>query len=223
MKQTLIANRTNYDAPWAADFLRSLFHPGMKAVILPPIEQEGWASERDAWLAEFGRDSDHRYDMERPLRSYGIREFVWWDGDSLSLEHLFSEIEEADVLVIFGDDPHPCMRMLEDTGLDEAVKQFDGVLVVLSEAAQIVTARFGERYEMQEGLGLIQGASLCMHYDESEAQMRKMIHTLETQEPHVLVLSDRSGVYFEEGHIELLGDAFIAEEEDLEELYALIA
>ena len=49
-----------------------------------------------------------------------------------------------------------------------------------------------------------------------------MIRMLERDGLSILVLSERSGVYLEEGHVELLGDAFIADENDLDELYSLL-
>jgi hypothetical protein len=36
------------------------------------------------------------------------------------------------------------------------------------------------------------------------------------------VLSEKSGLYIENGSLELLGDAFIAEDSDLDELYSLL-
>ena len=226
MKRTLIANRTNYDRPWAADYLRHVIRPDMHAVIVPTRTDEGYASGTPDWESSFGKGSDLRYDMERPLRSYGVRSFRWLDHGRDDPEAMEQAILHADITVLFGSDPFEAMNMIEDNNLRSALLHGQGMLITLSEVSSVVCAQFENEsmYDrgVREGLGLLGGAHLCMHYDESEEQMRRMIRQLEDEGGSLLVLSDQSGVYLEDGHIELLGDAFIADEGDLEELYSLL-
>ncbi len=224
MKQLLIVNRTGYDRDWAASVLAGIFHQGMKAAVLPLEYEEGWASDRMQARSRFDEGSERRYDVERPLRSYGIREFRWL-LDSPPGE-IRTSLETSDVLCLFGSDPSQCMDRIEDLCLEEAIRSFDGILVVLSTAASILEAQFESMdawdTELHTGLALLPGVHFLMHYDQSEEAIRKMIRMLERDGLSILVLSEKSGVYLEEGHIELLGDAFIADENDLDELYSLL-
>ncbi len=226
MKRTLIANKTNYDAAWAAEFLSGVFRSGMTVCVLTTEEREGWANGSADWESRFGETADLRYDIERPLRSYGIRRFRWFDPQRDDDEQIRRGILESDITVLFGTEPSVCMDVLEDHDLVSALLSSPGILIALSEAALTVCREFENEalYDRsaRKGLGILQGAHLCMHYDESEEQLRRMIRLLETQGGSLLVLSAGSGVYLEEGHIELLGDAFIADEQDLEELYSLL-
>ena len=135
-------------------------------------------------------------------------------------------IRDCDVTVLFGTDPSVCMDVLEDHGLTDVILDSPGILVTLSEVSAAVCGEFENEalYDrsLRRGLGIMNGAHLCMHYDESEEQLRRMIRQLEIHGGSLLVLSEQSGVYLEDGHIELLGDAFIADDSDLEELYSLL-
>ena len=88
-------------------------------------------------------------------------------------------------------------------------------------AAQFET---GDEYERSErdGLARIPLIRFHMHYSETEEELRKMIRYLETDSRPLIVLSEKSGLYIENGSLELLGDAFIAEDSDLDELYSLL-
>ena len=98
--------------------------------------------------------------------------------------------------------------------------------MTLSEASHIAETEFesGEEYEREsrEGLSLLGPLHLHMHYQETEAELRKMIRYLERDGQPLAVLSKNSGIYLGGGAFELLGDAFIAEESDLDELYSLL-
>ena len=226
MKRTLIANKTNYDGPWAAEFLSEVFSRQMSACVLTTESGEGWSNSSADWESRFGEAADFRYDIERPLRSYGISSFRWYDPQRDDDDAIRRGIRESDITVLFGTEPSVCMDVLEDHDLKEAILSSPGILIVLSEAALTVCRDFeNEEYydrSAREGLGILKGAHLCMHYDESEEQLRRMIRQLEIHGGSLLVLYERSGVYLDDGHIELLGDAFIADERDLEELYSLL-
>ncbi len=226
MKRTLIVNKTNFDGSWAAEYLSGIFQPGMSVCVLTSEMDEGYTSGVEDWETQYGSGSDFRYDIERPFRNFGIRSFIWCDSHRDDPEQIRTRIRNASVCVLFGTSPSACMNVLEDGDLIEPLMSTEGILVTISEVSEIVCREFEneELYDrgIRRGLGILQAAHLCMHYDESEEQMRRMIRQLETDGGNLLVLSERSGVYLEDGHIELLGDAFIAEENDLDELYGLL-
>ncbi|MBQ9328369.1 MAG: hypothetical protein IJ225_07525 [Solobacterium sp.] len=226
MRQTLIVNKTNYDKPWAAEFLSGILRSDMKVCVISDAADEGWTMDREGWDTRFGEDSDFRYDIERPLRSYGIRYFFWYDPYRDEAEPLASKIRESDITVLFGTNPVSCMDTIMDLGIEELLIHGNGLLITISEVSSLLCGSYeveeaGIR-SVREGLGILSAASLCMHYEEHEEQLARMIRLLEVLGGSLLVLSENSGVYLDGTHIELLGDAFIADESDLEELYALI-
>lgn len=222
----LIANQTNFDREWAAEFLVTLFRKDMHVLIIPLARNEGWASDVREWDESFQEGSDYHYDLERPFRSYGIRSFSWLDQYRCTREEAVRAIEQSDICVLSGNDPSACMDQIEELGIVNELKEYRGILVTLSEASHLAETEFesgweGEK-EMRAGLGLLGPLHLHMHYQETEAELRKMIRYLERDGQPLAVLSKNSGVFLGGGAFELLGDAFIAEESDLDELYSLL-
>lgn len=224
MRKILITCRTGYDRDYAASTLLEVFQRDMKAAVLPLEYEEGWASDRMEAVRRFDHRSDRRYDIERPLRAYGVKNFTWLVG--LSPEETEKRIKESDILCLFGEDASECMERIEDLGLYETIRNYDGILIVLSAAARILEDTFetGEDRDRRtiSGLGILSAVHLLLHYDESEEAVGKMIRMLERDGQPILVLSEQSAVYLEEGRLELLGGAFIADENDLDELYSLL-
>ncbi len=223
VQNILVANQTNYDQDWAASSLIQILRRGEKAVILPLEYDEGWAVDAMEFQERFASGSDFHYDVERPLRAYGIRDIQWMDFHGALKSESCSD---ADILCIVGTDPDQCMERIHDLGLEDMLSSFHGLLILLSESAHILEQEYesesGYDRLMMEGLGILSGVHFLMHYDESEEQIRKMIRMLETDGKPLFVLSKKSGVLIADGHIDLLGDAFIAEENDLDELYSLL-
>ena len=222
----LVVNKTNFDQPWAAEFLSQLFSSDMHVMILPLGHDEGWASDAGAWKERFDEVSAYHYDLERPFRSYGMKSFRWIDYHDVSSAEVKSALAESELCVLVGTDPAACMERIEELDIRDALSSYHGILVLLSEAAHILEASFETSddvtRDMHEGLGILPFVKFHMHYAETEEELRHMIRLLEADEKPVLVLSDQSGVYFEGRSFELLGDAFIAEDSDLDELYALL-
>ncbi len=222
----LIANKTNFDQVWAAEYLHGVIGREMHALIIPLGHDEGWASDAGIWEDQFSSESDYHYDLERPLRSYGIRSITWMDFHQETSMSAAEKISQADLVMLAGDDPGAGMDRIEDLSLIEAFQNYRGLLITVSEISQILSAQFetGDEYERSErdGLALFPMIRFHMHYSETEEELRKMIRYLETDSRPLIVLSEKSGLYLENGSMELLGDAFIAEDSDLDELYSLL-
>ena len=223
--QFLIVNKTNYGDRWAGEFLHTILRPGMQAAILPLGYDEGWAKEADDWSRDFETSGERHEDLERPLRIYGIHSFNWIDFHRETERSAAEKLEEADICVLVGTDPAAAMERIEDLALEETLMRFDGILITLSEISHILEESFetGDEYDRQlhRGLGLLP-MRFHMHYSETEEELRKMIRYLESDNRPLAVLSEKSGLYVGNGVLELLGDAFIAEDNDLDELYSLL-
>ena len=222
----LIVNKTNFSQSWAAEFLHTVFRPDMHAVIIPLGHDEGWAAEAGDWDSDFAETGERHEDVERPLRSYGVQSFAWLDFHREDEQSASRRILGADICVLVGSDASGAMDRIEDLNLTGTLKQFGGILITLSEVSQILTGVFeeGEERDRTErpGLNLLPMLKFHMHYSETEEELRRMIRYLESDSRALVVLSEKSGLYVENGKMELLGDAFIAEDSDLDELYSLL-
>ncbi|MBR0478703.1 MAG: hypothetical protein IJJ24_06370 [Solobacterium sp.] len=212
---------TNYDGVWASDVLPEILGGRMKAAVLPLSYDYGWSSDAAEWSVQFSEDSMFRYDLKRPLVSFGIPEKnIRWI-DHFRMEGF--EPDDYDVLVLAGEDPAECMMRMEDLGLD--LQSYRGILIGLSAGASIMAERFSlfsedsPVFELLPGLGLSRGFLLDMHWQEDEYHLRNVIYMLETQDLPVICIPEDGGLLEEEGQFLLFGSAFAVTDRDLDRLY----
>ncbi len=212
---------TNYDGVWASDVLPEIFSSRMKAAVLPLSYDYGWSSDAADWSEQFSEDSMFRYDLKRPLVSFGIPEKnIRWI-DHYRMEGF--EPDDYDVLVLVGEDPAECMMRMDDLGLD--LQSYRGILIGLSAGASIMAERFSlysedsPVFELLPGLGLSQGFLLDMHWQEDEFHLRNVIYMLETQDFPAICIPEDGGLLEEEGQFLLFGSAFVVTDRDLDRLY----
>lgn len=227
--QVLLVNKTNYDQDWAAETLIDVIRPDMRALIMPLSYDEGWSSDAGLFQDVFARGSDYHYDLERPLRSYGIPEknIRWIDFHRDDPSVIREQIAKADILCLVGSDPMECMERIEDLGLKDALVHYRGILIAVSAASKILQDMYyatmdeSEDFHYEEGLGILSDVDLDIHYFEDRYHLAGIIHSLEERGVPQIILPDTGGVLIDSGHVNLLGNAFVADVKDLDEVYEL--
>lgn len=225
----ILLNSTNFDQAWAAETLIHVLHPHMKTVILPLSYDYGWASDADDWRQRYDDGSDYSYDLMRPLRSYGIT------ADDISLldyyaddpEDMESRILHCELLILVGEDPDACMERLDDLCLISAIRSFSGIVMGLSAGAKIQQEAYFRtidddmEFSYRQGLGLLHGFDIDTHYAQDCFHLLGLIRSLETQNLPVAVLPEKGGLLVSGSEFVLMGEAFIARINDLDDLYLL--
>jgi hypothetical protein len=74
-------------------------------------------------------------------------------------------------------------------------------------------------YQYQEGLGLLSGFDIDVHYEEDLTHVEALIRSLEDMGKPVIACPNEGGVLIEDDHFELLGGAFVVDVNDLNDLY----
>ena len=224
----ILLNKTNFDGEWAAQTLYSLFSKDMKVVILPLSSKTGWASDYEDWSDRFQYGSEYNKDLVRPFLRYGISRknitiLNHFDEDE---EHLNYVLNNADVICLSGDNPVDSLNCLLDLNIISTLMNFDGILITLGAAASIQSEFFPVydglgSFSEKEGLGVLQGVDLEMDYQETDEHLKHIIQTVEDRNRKVIICPKDSGILLTDTHTELLGNAFIADENDLDEMYNL--
>ena len=70
-------------------------------------------------------------------------------------------------------------------------------------------------------MNYIQGVDLVMDYQETDEYLKYIIETIEDRNRKVLICPKDGGVLLTDTSTELLGSAFIADQNDLDEIYRL--
>ena len=131
----------------------------------------------------------------------------------------------ADVLFFTGGYPDWMLQRLYDFGIEQAVHDFDGVIMGTSAGALIqleeyhLTPEDGYEFQYQYGLGMLSGFDLEVHYEEDERHLEAIIRTIEEKGIPVIAMPNEGGLLIDGDHFELLGGSFILDSRHLDELY----
>ena len=223
----ILLNINNFDEPWAYGTLENFLNPDTKVLILPLSYDDGWINDAFEWKEKYGRGSAEYKDIVRPFRSYGIKErsIRWINYYEDDHESCVRKISEADVLFFTGGYPGWMLQRLYDLGIMDAIREFDGIIMGTSAGAMIQLDEFHltpeEDYEFQyyEGLGLLSGFDIDVHYEENLTHIEAIIRTIEDTGRAVICMPNQGGVFIDGDHFELLGGSFVLDSDDLDELY----
>ena len=223
----ILLNISNFDEPWAYASIEPYLPKDAKVLILPLSYSEGWITDSEEWKEKYGRGKKYYEELVRPFRSFlipdkQIRWVNYYEDDAQSAKR---KIAWADVLFFTGGYPDWMMQRLYDLDIQNAVREFDGVVMGTSAGALIQLDEFhltpDEDYEFQyqEGLGLLSGFDIDVHYQEDENHLGAMIRSLEDLGKPVIAYPNQGGIIIDGDHFELLGGAFVADVNDLDSLY----
>lgn len=223
----ILLNISNFDEPWAYESMARYLHPDTKVLILPLSYDEGWITDREEWHERYGRGHEHYEEIVRPFRAFGIpderiRWINYYEDDPISAA---AKIAEADVLFFTGGLPDWMMQRLYDLDIQQAVRDFRGVIMGTSAGALIQLQEFhltrdaDYQFQYQYGLGLLEGFDIDVHYEENADHLYAIIRSLEDKGLPVVCYPNRGGLIVDHGQYQLLGGAFVVTVEDLDEIY----
>lgn len=173
----VLLNYYNFDEPWAFDTLKPLIY-GKKTLILPLAFRPTQAWDMQSWLSIYGRNGEKYKAITSPFAAYDIC------GDKLSWLNCFDtdanfigQINDAEVLFFTGGMPERAIDWLDKLGLTDAVKGFKGVVMGASAGAMLQLERYHitpdedyASYGLWQGLGLVKGLDLEVHFLDTELQ-----------------------------------------------------
>lgn len=173
----VLLNYYNFDEPWAFETLKPLIY-GKKTLILPLAFRPTQAWDMQSWLSIYGPNGEKYKAITSPFETYGIC------GDKLNWLNCFDtdadfieQINAAEVLFFTGGMPERAIDWLDKLGLTEAVKGFGGVVMGASAGAMLQLERYHitpdedyASYGLWQGLGLVKGLDLEVHFLDTELQ-----------------------------------------------------
>lgn len=173
----VLLNYYNFDGEWAFDTLYPLIN-GKKTLVLPLAFRPEQATDNAGWQQIYGENGEKYPAITRPFEAFGIV------GDKLRWLNCFDEqadfiaqIAWAEVLFFTGGMPERAIGWLDRLGLTEAVKNFDGVVMGASAGAMLQLEHYHitpdedySDYGLWNGLGLVKGLDLEVHYLATDLQ-----------------------------------------------------
>ena len=221
---SVILNGSSFHEDWGGSALQYLLPPESRVLIIPLSANDEWGSDARLWEEQFRKGRRQYEALVRPFRAYGIKDaqIQWINYYEDDQNSALDKIRDADVLYLVGSNPSWMMQRLEDLGIVETVRSFRGTVMSAGTGSLLQLSGFRiaeDDYYEREGLGLITQFSLLPDYRQTERDLYALIRMLEDEEKPVVVLPARSGVIYDHGHFEALGEAMLLRPSDLDSIY----
>lgn len=176
MKANILLNYYNFDGEWA----RETLEPYVKGrvLILPLAYREHDIYDKESWQRVYGEGGEKYDNIMRPFYSYGIakQNIGWLNFFDQQADHV-AEINAADMLFFTGGMPEKAIARLAALDLIQVVRNFGGVVAGASAGAMLQLSSYHvtpdedyAEYGLWQGLGLVDGFDLEVHYLDTELQ-----------------------------------------------------
>lgn len=222
----ILLNDLNFDAKWAYPSLQPYLTKDSHVFVMPLNASEGWSNDELEWEHQYQKGGRLYEKIIQGFRNYLIGEenVKFFNHQQDSKIQFEKNLETADILYLYGDDGEHMMMRLEDLGLLETIRQYDGIIMSNHAGSNLVMETFDSTYEWEEeeitGLGILSGFALMPDYVEDAAHLARLIRHIEIHGKAVFAFGKDGGVIIDHGRYELLGNAFTASDQDLDAIYS---
>ena len=209
----ILLNYYNFDGDWTQGKLDKYFR-GKKALIIPLAFRESQAWDVESWNAVYGKGGEKYDNILRPFLSYGLKESeVKWLNYFDRAADFAQMIRDAEVLFFCGGMPEKAIARMQDLGIIDLVKNFDGVVAGASAGAMLQLDRYHitpdedyDTYQLCEGLGLVAGLDLEVHYLNTDLQNQCTARAVRDLRCPVYQMWHEGGLLVEDGTVTTLGN-----------------
>jgi len=176
MAVNVLLNYYNFDESWAKPHLEKLL-VGKKALILPLAFRQIQAWDNDSFLSIYGKGGEKYDNIIKPFLAYGIDEgSIAWLNPFDDNQNYTAMVQQADVLFFTGGMPEKAIRRIMQMGIADAVKKHPFVMgasagaMLQLEKYHITPDDDYDTYGLWQGLGLVKGLDLEVHYLATDLQ-----------------------------------------------------
>ena len=221
----ILLNRPNFNEIWAYPSLQQVLLPTMHVLIMPLDKSAGWANDGINYQKRYQKGSRIYEQLIQPFSVYQIpsENIVWFNPYQDSEYELQQKIQQSDVIYLVGSNEESMMQCSNDFHLKEHLNSYEGIVMGDYHGSLIMLDEYyssnGWDDELHQGLGLLQGFQLDSSYVEDVTHLKRMIDVIEIVGKAMFCFAKKGGVIIDCGHYELLGDAFICYNDDLDCLY----
>lgn len=172
----VLLNYYNFDGQWARPHLEK-YVTGKRVLIIPLAFRESQAWDNDSWLSVYGKGGEKYDNILRPFLAYGYNEQdVKWLNPYDCGDYV-KQIQNSTLLFFTGGMPEKALKRMNELGITDAVRNFNGVIMGASAGAMLQLDEYHitpdedyDRYGVYKGLGMVKGLDLEVHYLETDLQ-----------------------------------------------------
>ena len=221
----LIFHENNFDAEWAYESLRNILTPDKQVLVFPLFFNEEWSEDLENFEHRYRKGSRAYEKIAAPFRNYLFKDdhlhFLTLNQEDA--QSLKTKIANTDILYLIGNNPVTMMEVIEDYGLQKTLLEYDGIVIGNAAGSTVMMDEFlpDEEWDREKkpGIGYLRGFMLDAGYEEDAYHLQKIIRSLQEEGKAVFGCPKNGGILIQDGHYELLGDAFAADDNDLDNIY----
>lgn len=221
----ILLTRPDFQEAWAYESLQYILTKEMRVLVLPLGHDEGWAADGESFEYHYCKGSRAYEQIVAPFRVYQIKDsdVHWLNPYQADHTALQTALKNSDVVYLCGKDPDAMMECIQDHEFEKELIQYQGIFMGDAAGSKIMMDEYFSDQEWKEenghGLGLLQGFTLETGYIEDVIHLKHIIRSIEEKGKAVFGCPAKAGVLIQNGHYDLLGDAFTCSEDDLDRIY----
>lgn len=225
----ILLNINNFSEEFAYDALREIIDPRMKVLIIPFSYHEDWIDSEEEFDQHYQKGKEEFEDIAREFMNYGIPrrniKILHYYRDSI--RRCKSKIYHADIIFLTGGYPDRFLYRIDQKHIRKDLQKFRGIVMGTSAGAMIQFDEYhvtpeeeGQDYEYHEGLGLLSGFDIEVHYEDSFEHLASLITDLKLHDKTIFALPNWGGMIVDGEEYQLLGDAFEVNAQDIDIMQA---
>jgi len=199
------------------DSLAKYIKPESRVAVVAFSFRDSQIASAAEWDALYSCENGRYYGgIVKPLLAYGVAEenvtFVNYFTDTS--ESAAETIRQTDIVYFLGGLMDKTVERIDEFGLREVIAAYDGVIMGYSAGALIQLAEYHvspdadyPEFGYYEGLGLLNGFYLEVHYEGNpvqEACIRRVL--AERRKPVYATADENAAIIIDGGEMQLLGD-----------------
>ncbi|MBQ0066271.1 MAG: Type 1 glutamine amidotransferase-like domain-containing protein [Firmicutes bacterium] len=221
----ILLNINNFSDEFAYDTLKEIIHPDMKVLIIPFSYHESWIDNAREFNKHYLPGKDEYEDIVKEFLNYGIKRknikilHYYWDSNRKCRNKIYN----ADIIFLTGGYPDRFLYRIDQKNIRKSIQKFPGIVMGTSAGAMIQFDKYhvtpeeeGQEYEYHEGLGLLSGFDIEVHYEDSFLHLSGLITDLKLHNTPIFALPNNGGMIVDGEDYCHLGDAFEIGAEDIE-------
>jgi peptidase E len=162
----------------------------------------------------YKKDGTYDLKMRKMFLAYGITEITYLNYYDDNEVTRLKKIHDATILFFPGGAPDEMMRRLNEHHLTQEITSFKGHTIGSSAGAMIHFDTFHiykdkeyKKFQLLQGLGLIKGFDICVHYQRKIQQHKALKKVRRLRHIDLFVLPDDGAMIVDEGHVTLIHSA----------------
>lgn len=223
----ILLNINNFGDGFAKPTLRRIIKRRHRVLIIPFSYHEDYVRNSEEFKEHFSKTSPEIQEIVQEFGKYGIhskniRILNYYDDSKETIENKF---KRANILFFTGGYPDRLLYRIDQLGIRDRIKNFKGIVMGTSAGAMIQLDRYhvtpednnGE-YEYHDGLGLISGFDIEVHYEDDCLHLSSLITDLKLHDKTIYAMPNEGGLVVKGNRITEIGNTFALTSDDIDAL-----